>query len=508
MGVVMRAWLAVCLAMLLPIAAAAQSPSERLLRIGLREDPDLLDPTLGSSYVGRVVFAGMCDRLFDINSRLEIVPQLATGYEFKDPTHLTIHLRPGVTFQDGEKLDAEAVKFKLLRDLTAKGSLRKGDVSSIESIDVVDALTVSLNLKVPDATLLAQLTDRAGIVLSPKAVREAGDAFGLHPVCAGAFAFVERVPQDRMVLRRFDGYWNAGAIHLDRVIYQPIPNSAVRLANLQAGSLDMVEYVVPTDAPAIQKDPRLKLVVGDSLAYMGITINLAHGPAARTPLGQHAEVRQALDMAIDRKALVDVVYNGLYTPTAQANPPGSPFYVPQFQPPAMDVAKARALLLHTGVKLPVPVVLTIPNNPDLLQVGEVIQAMTRDAGFDVHIKVMEFASALQAARSGEFESFLIYFSGRADADGNMWPFLHSANTSNYQFYNNPLVDQLLDEARGINDVGRRRDIYAKVWQEERKDLPIVYLWTYKNTVGINRRVIGFEPVPDGLIRLTGVSLAN
>ena len=88
------------------------------------------------------------------------------------------------------------------------------------------------------------------------------------------------------------------------------------------------------------------------------------------------------------------------------------------------------------------------------------------------------------------------------------PSEHSANTSNYQFYNNPLVDQSLDEARGINAVGQRRAIYAKVWQEERKDLPIVYLWTYKNTVGVNRRVVGFEPVPDGLIRLTGVSLAN
>ncbi|HKD76453.1 MAG TPA: ABC transporter substrate-binding protein, partial [Ktedonobacterales bacterium] len=130
MGATMRPWLAlvVCLTLFLPIAATAQSPAERVLRIGLREDPDLLDPTLGSSYVGRVVFAGMCDRLFDINSKLEIVPQLATGYEFGDPTHLTIHLRPGVSFQDGEKLDADAVKFKLLRDLTAKGSLRKGDV--------------------------------------------------------------------------------------------------------------------------------------------------------------------------------------------------------------------------------------------------------------------------------------------------------------------------------------------------------------------------------------------
>ncbi len=162
------------------------------MHIGLRQDPDLLDPTLGSSYVGRIVFAGMCDKLFDIDEKLNIVPQLATGYEWKDPTHLVIHLRSGVLFQDGEKLDAEAVKYKLNRDLTAKGSMRRGEINAIESIDVVDPLTVSLNLRAPSSPLLAQLTDRAGIMISPKAAEAAGDKFGLHPVCAGPFAFDSR----------------------------------------------------------------------------------------------------------------------------------------------------------------------------------------------------------------------------------------------------------------------------------------------------------------------------
>src|SRR6266498_4106286 len=111
---------------------------QRILHVGLREDPDQLDPTLGSSYVGRIVFSALCDKLFDIDTRLNIVPVLATGYELKDPTHLLIHIRDGVQFQDGEKLNAEAVKYKLNRDLTAKGSMRRGEVSSIDSIDVID----------------------------------------------------------------------------------------------------------------------------------------------------------------------------------------------------------------------------------------------------------------------------------------------------------------------------------------------------------------------------------
>ncbi|MGA8194662.1 MAG: ABC transporter substrate-binding protein, partial [Acetobacteraceae bacterium] len=124
------------------LSLAAQAlAQERVLHIGLRQDPDLLDPTLGSSYVGRIVFAGLCDKLFDIDTKLNIVPMLATGYEWKDPTHLLIHIRDGVRFQDGEKLDAGAVKYKLMRDLTIKGSMRRGEVSSIDSIDIIDPLT-------------------------------------------------------------------------------------------------------------------------------------------------------------------------------------------------------------------------------------------------------------------------------------------------------------------------------------------------------------------------------
>ena len=200
--------LALGLLCLLSIATAATA-QERVLHIGLRQDPDLLDPTLGSSYVGRIVFAGLCDKLFDIDARLNIVPMLATGYEWQDPTHLVIHIRGGVQFQDGEKLDADAVKYKLLRDLNAKGSMRRGEVSSIDSIDVIDPLTVRLNLKAPAAQLLAQLTDRAGIMISPKAAEAAGDKFGLHPVCAGPFSFDSRIAQDRIVLKRFPGYWDA-----------------------------------------------------------------------------------------------------------------------------------------------------------------------------------------------------------------------------------------------------------------------------------------------------------
>src|SRR4051812_13687955 len=157
-------------------AAAAQSH----LRIGLAEDPDVMDPTLARTYVGRIVFASICDKLFDIDDKLNIVPQLALSHETSsDGKTVTIKLRPGVKFHDGEAFDAAAAKYSLDRHLTLKGSFRKPDLGSVDSVDLVDDMTVKLNLKAPFSPLLAQLTDRAGMMVSPKAAEAAGDKFGL-----------------------------------------------------------------------------------------------------------------------------------------------------------------------------------------------------------------------------------------------------------------------------------------------------------------------------------------
>jgi peptide/nickel transport system substrate-binding protein len=498
----MRRILAVLLMAGLSASAVAQPTT---LTIGLREDPDVLDPTLGSAYVSRIVYASMCDKLIDLDAKLNLVPQLATSWDYEDPTHLVLHLRPGVVFHDGEPFDAEAVRYKLTRDRTIKGSMRVGEVNAIDAIEVVDPLTVRLVLKAPSSPLLSQLADRAGIMISPKAAEAAGADFGSHPFCAGPFAFESRVAQDSIVLRRFPRYWDAAAYHFDRVVFRPLPNSAVRLANLQAGSLDLVEYVLPSDVETVERDPKLKIAIGDGLAYQGITFNINNGPAANTTLGQNRLVRQAFELAIDRDVLNQVVYGGLFSPTAQANPASSPFFVPEVRPLPRDLDRARTLLKRAGVVLPVPVTLTLPNSPDLQQAAEVIQSMVGEAGFELKLRVMEFASSLQAGYGGDFQAYLIAWSGRSDADGNTWQHLHTGGTFNFGRWSSSAADALLDQARIPIDVTERRALYAKLWEVERADLPLMYLWTTKNVVGMKRGLDGFVQVPDGLIRLHGVT---
>ncbi len=219
--------------------ACGGAAAQTTLRIGLAEDPDILDPTLARTYVGRIVFASICDKLFDIDEKLNVVPQLALAHETSaDGKTVTIRLRPGVKFHDGEPLDAEAAKFSLERHLTMPGSFRKPELAAVDHIEVVDPLTIRIVLKTPYSPLIAQLTDRAGMMVSPKAARQEGDRFGLKPVCAGPYRFVERVQQDRIVVEKFADYWNKDNVHIDRIVYLPIVDATVRLANLKSGGLD------------------------------------------------------------------------------------------------------------------------------------------------------------------------------------------------------------------------------------------------------------------------------
>jgi len=496
------ALLAITLAVTPTVAAPGRAQS---LRVALREDPDIMDPTLAGTYVGRIVFAGLCDKLFDIDEKLQIVPQLALSHEWADPRTLVIRLRPGVTFHDGEPFDAAAVKYTMERYLSFPGSYRRGEIGMIDRVEVVDPLTVRLVLKSPSSPLLALLTDRAGMIIAPKAAQAEGKDFGLHPVCTGPFKFTERVAQDRIVLDRYPGYWNSESIHFDRVIYQPMPDPAVQLANLHTGNIDLAERVLPSDVAEVKGDAKLRIVTSPALGYVSIIFNVANGERSKTPIGQTPLLRQAFEAAIDRQALVDVVFNGMYQPTAQAVPPSSPLYAKGFEPPPRDIDRAKALVKQAGVTTPIAVTLMVPNTPDQAQLAEVIQAMVRDAGFELKINLVDAAASLSAGMQGNFEAYVIGWSGRTDADGNLYVFLRSGIGQNYGHYANPIVDAALDAARSVADPAERLAQYTTMMQQERKDLPIIYLYHPVNIVGLSAKLTGFRPVPDGMIRLQGLA---
>jgi peptide/nickel transport system substrate-binding protein len=493
------------------LAAALLSGSaamaETTLRIGLAEDPDVLDPTLARTYVGRIVFASLCDKLFDIDESINIVPQLALSHETSaDGKTVTIKLRPGVKFHDGEAMDAEAVKASLERHLTMQGSFRKPELGVVHNIEVADPLTVRLLLKSPFAPLIAQLTDRAGMIVSPKAAKESGDKFGLKPVCAGPFKFVERVQQDRIVLEKFADYWNAANIHVDRVVFRPIVESTVRLANLKAGSLEMIERALATDLPEIKADAKLKLATVPELGYQGVTLNIGKSDAGKAAFGKDPRVIQAFDLSLDRDAITKVAFNGEFLPGNQWVSPKSPYYQGKFPVPKRDVAKAKELLKAAGVTTPLAVDFMVPNNPETRQVAEIIQAMAGEAGFDIKIRVTEFATSLKEAEEGRYQAYMLAWSGRVDPDGNSYSFYKTKAPQNYAGYSNPDLDAWLDEARTKGTLADRKAVYEKITEKALSEGGIVYLYHRLMIIAHTGKLDGYKQMPDGLIRLTGATL--
>jgi len=486
-------------------ALAAATGEAQTLRFGLAEDPDVLDPTLARTFVGRIVFAALCDKLVDIDEKLTIVPQLATSWEWSaDSKALTMKIRPGVTFHDGEKLDAAAVKFNLERHKNMTGSNRRGELAPVTSVDVVDPMTVRINLSAPFAPLLAQLADRAGMMVSPKAAQAAGDKFGANPVCSGPFKFVERVAQDRIVVERYPNYWNKGEIHFDRITYLPIVDSTVRLANLKSGQLDFIERLAASDVPALKTDSRFKISKITEIGYQGITINVGKSDfAQKNPLGKDPRVREAFELALDREGIVQVAQDGEGTVGNQWVAPDNPYYAKNMPVPKRDVARAKALLAEAGVPNPTFTLMT-PTTADGQRVAQVVQAMVKEAGFDVKIQSTEFATSLDMADKGQFDAYVLAWSGRADPDGNIFSFDACKQPLNYAGYCKPEVDEILNKSRTVRDIAERRKLFDQLAAVALKDRPIVYLYHRHWLWGYTAKLSGLRPIPDGLVRVQGL----
>ena len=486
------------------LLAAGPAAAQSVLRIGLNDDPDALDPTISRAYTGRLVFAAVCDKLFDVTPELKIVPQLATGYEWApDQRSVVIKLRSDVKFHDGEPFNAEAVKFNIERHINTTGSFRKAEIGQIASVDVINDTTVRLNLSQPLVPLLAALTDRAGMMVSPKAARALGDKFGTRPVCAGPYKFVERVAQGKIVFERFADHWDKASIHIDRVEFVPILDSTARLASLRSGDLHMIERASPTDLPQIRGDNRLKVVGVPELGYQMIPMNVNNGPKSKAL--KDVRVRQAIDLAIDREVLIQTVFNNEYIPGNQWVSPSNPYYNAKLPVRKRDVARARQLLKEAG-QPNLAFTLIVPPERDRQEAAQIIQAMLAEAGITMTIQTQENVTMLTNGRKGDFEAYFTFWSGRPDPDGNIFTHNTCKGAQNDPRYCNAEFDALVTKARQTPDPAERKKLYDQATEHLLRDLPRLHLWHRRVFTGYSARLTGFVPYPDGIIRLRGLKL--
>ena len=492
----------IAFASLLVLPVAAQEKS--VLNIALQDDPDTLDPATNWSFVGRHVLQSLCDKIVDIDEQGQIVPMLAESWKWSDDGKvLTLKIRHGAKFHDGEPVNAEAVKYNLDRDLTMDISRRKSEVDSIASVEVTGDDTVTINLKKASVPLLAAFTDRPGMIISPKAGKALGANFTNNPVCSGPYKFVERVVQDRIVLEKFADYWNADKYHFDRLVYRGMPDSSVRLLNLRSGQTNLIERLAATDVASVRENTNLKTAEVVGLGYYGITIDIG-GPGANPDFAQKQAIREAFSLAIDRDAINQVVFEGQFAPGNQPFPPSSPYYDKSFPVPARNIDAARAKMKEAGLTS-VSVELLVPTDAERQQVAQVIQSMVSEIGIAVSIRATELTSLLDIARQGNFQSHLVGWSGRVDPDLNITPMLSCGAAGNDAHYCNEKLDSALAEARALGDAEARKVKYDEAVSILLHDLPIIYLYHAKWIYAFNANLAGFKTYPDGIIRLTGVS---
>jgi peptide/nickel transport system substrate-binding protein len=493
-------------ALLSATALSASPVFAKDLRIALQSDADVLDPDQSRTFVGRIVYASLCDKLVDITPDLEIIPQLATSWTTsEDGTAITMQLREGVVFHDGTPFNSQAVADNIERSQTMDESRRKSELASITSTEVTGEYVIVMNLAGPDATLMAQLADRAGMMVSPTAAAAAGTDFGLNPVCSGAFSFTERVAQDKIVLTKFDDYWNADAINFDSVTFLPIPDTTVRLANLQSGDIDMLERLAATDLTQARGDDSIVVDSAVSLGYQGITFNLANGEKGDNPWGNDKRLRQALSFAIDREALNQVVFDGAFAPGNQSFPSSSPWYNTSLPVEPANIERAQELLAEAGYPDGIDLEVQVPNSTEPLAVMQVVQAMAAPAGINISLTSKEFATLLSDQSAGDYFASQIGWSGRVDPDGNNHQFATTDGGINDSKFSDPKMDELLNAARIAGTTAERKALYDEATAIMLDELPRLFLYHVNWIWAYNDSLKGFTPYPDGMIRLEGVT---
>jgi peptide/nickel transport system substrate-binding protein len=475
------------------------------MRVGLTVDVATLDPHLSGSKFDRQVYHNLFEPLLVLDDKLGIQPGLAESWQTPDPKTLILKLRQGVKFHDGTDFNAEAARINFDRMANDPKSVRKGEVANIATTEVVDPLTLKVNLKQPDASLLATLTDRAGMMISPTALNKLGadlahDATGAG---TGPFQFVEWIPDDHVLLKRNDSYWSKDAgPYLEQIRYRPIPDDTVKLQSLQGGEIDALDYLAPRTVSLAKGDSNLVVIDVPSLAAFWYALNVTRPPFDNKAL------RQAVAYALDTEAIVKGVYLGVGVPANGPISPPSWAYDDTIKPIKRDLDKAKSLLAQGGQPNGFTFGFEFVNTPFGVQEAEVVKAQLAEVGITVNPIAVDGARQLADGNAHAFDSTTYNWSGRPDPDGNTYQFFHTTPgvSLNWAGISNPQLDQLLEQTRQVSDHAERKKLYSQVTQILLDDAPAVFVVHPVEPKALSPKLQGYVPVPDGMLRFKDVWL--
>ncbi len=456
------------------------------LVVAMSANPDGLDPHRNVAAAAFEVTCNIYDTLVEVDPESRLLPGLARNWEVSDDgRQWTFYLEEGVRFHNGREMTAADVVYSFERLMDEK-SPRAKDYAVIEKMETPDDYTVIFTLKEPLAAFLSNLAYEWAAIVP----QEEAENLNLNPVGSGPFRFVEWVQDSHIKLVRFEDYFRPGVPYLDEATFKIIPEEASRLMALQTGEVDVVDNVPPQQVAALEDNPDFQVIKEPYNGLQLLAINNARPPF------DDVRVRQAINYAVDKQAVIEGAQWGYGLPIGSHMPPVSEYYVDLNDAYPYDPDKARELLAEAGypdgfettIILPQPYAFHIRN-------GEIVAAQLAEVGITANLETLEWGAYLEQVYFGRHYTLTtLGHTGRLDPD----PFLNryvSDSKEDYMNYKNPRYDELVKEGAVSTDQERRKEIYAEMQRLLAEDAVAVYLLAPLTSIGLRNDVRGWQVYP-------------
>jgi len=474
---------------------ASSRDDPNVIVVGMTNSAVTLDPRVGADDASQKAHQLLFNTLVKIDDQLTFAPELAESLERPDELTYVAKLRRGVRFHDGSELTAKDVAYTFRSFLDPAFRGRSGAYTNVASVEIVEPYTVAFHLKTPSASFPINLV--MGIVKDGS-----GAANARSPIGTGPYKLQSFKPDDRVVLTRFDQYFDGPAKN-SGVVMKVVPDDTMRGLELRKGAVDLVvNDVAPDIVWQMQREGTLQIATGPGTDYAYIGLNL------RDPLLQRLDVRKAIGYAIDRDAIVKYLRRGFATTAVGIVPPMSWAFQRDVFDFRYDPAEAARLLDAAGYPDPdgtgprPRLTLTLKTSTSemyRIQAAAIQQDLAR-VGVALDVRSQEFATLLGDVVKGNFQMYTAQFVGVTDPDMLRRVF-HSAqappNGLNRAHYQNAEVDRLIDQASAMSDDEQRRLLYGQAQTAIARDVPVVSLW-YKTNVAV------FQPGIHG-VRLSPIA---
>jgi peptide/nickel transport system substrate-binding protein len=503
---VLKSAAAVMAGSFLPYAGSAPAAIKNggTLKVALTADPRTFDPHLAGSLQGRATTQSIHDTLLEIDVKGRLAPGLVESWEWKDNRTIILTTRTGVKFHDGTDFDAEAVRYNLERIRNKDtGSIRGGEISALDTVEVLNSNTVRLRLKQPFAAFLFPLVDVAGCVASPAAVERWGKEYGQHPAGTGPFKVVEYRKDAHSILERNSHYWQSDKPHLDQLILRPVPVDSTRLAELRSGGVQFAEGLPLQDITRLREANEIVVSekVGFRWEWFGFNVREEYA-------GRSQKLRQAFQWAIDREALHHAAYFGTGSIGYDGILPGTPFHDPNYKPYERNLDKAKRLMDESGLDGSIELIGPVTPDPVKQRASQIFLANAAEIGVTVKTENIEGGGYWAAMRKGTMQLVLEGWWGyRPDPDQYLYVMLHSTGKQAKRMgYSNPKMDELMDKQRSVTDLGKRRKLFREISSLMNEDAVYVPYHYSSDFKGHLPNVKGFVHAQDSIIDFRNIYL--